>query len=184
MKGRFKSWTQAHPWIRRGPSTLCLIVAASLLVVEILVLHFSLDYYELNFDCSTGEVTFCAVYKGGRSKTLGAFSESTGNADQLFNPMYAGNAPVSTSYDPRAMYEAGVDVPYFEYNRGADYGEYGSATFDEDTGILKIKLGEYIISWVDADGVIASAAIIDGEPCVAFYEHTTSSESTEPAPLL
>lgn len=121
-------------------------------------------------DPSTHEVVIQQEYYDGSVKELARYSVSTEGINLLLDPLYAGNAPLATSYDPEALYASDALFGTFEYNRGQDYGDTGTFSREQLDDVMTIKFDNSVISWVDADGVIASALQVDeNEWCIAIY---------------
>lgn len=130
----------------------------------------------VDFKPDTSEVVVYNVYRDGHTKVIARFNKSSNpKVNPLLSALYAGNAPLSTSYDPTGMYESGAVFGSFEYNRGIRYNECGTFSRDEKTGIMTVKFQNGTISWVGPDGVIASAVVDygydfdDTNVYVAFY---------------
>jgi len=169
MKSRFGSWILEH---LKAVVSICVLVGAIVAVASTLMYYpaLTVERYCVYLNKSCDEITVYSAYKDGHTELVGTFTQSIeGPGNTLRNPLYLGCFVDAMGYDPLGMYKAGVDVPFFEFNRGAEYGDYGAAKFDERTGRLAIVLSDRIVSWVDEDGVIASAAIFDNELHVAFY---------------
>lgn len=132
-----------------------------------------LDLRFPNYDSQTREVIVKELFRDGHTEILETFTATTDQpSNPLLDPLYAGRAPVATGYNPVALYEKVPESHYFTYNRGRNYGDWGILEFNEETGIMTVKFHNGVVSYVDAEGVIASVKVSDGDEAtlVAFYD--------------
>lgn len=173
MKNRFATWLKELPEATTfAIEDSCAVVLAGehRLALRVQTKKWSGKHLICALDVDNHVLTVHRVYKSGRKRLLGEFTESTFEKNFLLDPTYGGNAVLATSYDPCGMYKAGVNVPYFVYSRGPEYGECGKAIFNQESGIMTIICERDIISWVGENGVIAAVCPKGKTIKVAFYD--------------
>lgn len=159
--------------------SILLGLAIGVLVVAIgLASGAALDRYRahrdlnlINFELNEErQVVAEGIYRDGHITTEAVYETSTAQgSNPLADPFYAGNAATTSCYDPKQLFAAGKDTNLFAYNRGLEAGDCGWTRFDDNGEIMTVYFKNGVKSWVDADGVIASATMLNGEVFVAFY---------------